>query len=139
MHFCGGENGNVRAWSLGGDKSSKYLGCSAAQASPQAAVPPGGMPGWSIALSSNGKTGGIVWAMMPYGDSNLSATNGRLLAFDAENLGKFADGSGEVVPLWDSQDWNWNFLHPKFNRPVPVDGKVLVPTYDGRVLVLGLA
>ncbi|HZR20567.1 MAG TPA: hypothetical protein VFE51_25015 [Verrucomicrobiae bacterium] len=138
MHFCGGENGNVRAWSVAANKSSTYLGCSAAAASPLAQVPPGGMPGWSIVLSANGQNDGIVWAMMPYGDANLGSTNGRLLAFDAENLSKFPDGSGQIAPLWDSQDWNWNFLHPKFNRPVAVGGKVLVPTYDGRVLVLGL-
>jgi hypothetical protein len=69
----------------------------------------------------------------------METTHGRLLAYDAANLARFADGSGELVPLWDSQTWNWVFLHPKFNRPVAVDGKVLVPTYDGRVLVLTLA
>ena len=26
MHFCGGENGNLRAWSINADKSSAYLG-----------------------------------------------------------------------------------------------------------------
>ena len=77
--------------------------------------------------------------MIPYGDANTTLTNGRLLAYDAANLSHFADGSGEIVPLWDSQDWAWNFLHPKFNRPIAVDGKVIVPTYDGRVFVLGLA
>jgi len=61
------------------------------------------------------------------------------LAYDAANSSHFADGSGEIVPLCDSQDWAWNFLHPKFNRPIAVDGKVIVPTYDGRVFVLGLA
>ena len=61
------------------------------------------------------------------------------IAYDAAQLGHYADGSGEFVPLWDSQDWSWDFLHPKFNRPVAVDGRILVPTYDGRVLVLGLA
>ncbi len=102
-------------------------------------VPPGGMPGWSIFLSANGNNDGVVWAMIPYGDANMKLTNGRLLAYDAANLANFADGSGEIVPLWDSQDWNWNFLHPKFNRPIAVDGKVIVPTYNGQVLVLGLA
>jgi hypothetical protein len=29
--------------------------------------------------------------------------------------------------------------HPKFNRPVAWNGKVFVPTYDGRVDVYGLA
>jgi hypothetical protein len=139
MHFCGGENGNLRAWTFGPNKSSLYLGCSAAVASADAPIPPGGMPGWSISLSANGKNDGVVWAMIPYGDANATLTNSRLLAYDAANLARFPDGSGEIVPLWDSQDWGWNFLHPKFNRPIAVGGKVIVPTYDGRVLILGLA
>lgn len=145
VHFCGGENGNVRAWVLKPDASSAYLGCSAAFASPDSVASPnpkgpkGGMPGWGIALSANGTTDGVLWGLMPFGDANTDKTNGRLLAFDAANFSRFADGSGEIVPLWDSQQWNWNFLHPKFNRPVPADGKVFVPTYDGRLLVLGLA
>jgi hypothetical protein len=147
MHYCGGENGNLRAWHLEGDLSSTYQGCSEAFASPDSAVSPdpnlnahGGMPGWSINLSANGAADGVIWAMMPYGDANKSPPpQSRLLAYDAENFGRFADGSGEVVPLWDSQDWAWNMLHPKFNRPVPVDGKVLVPTYGGELLVLTLA
>jgi PQQ-like domain len=145
MHFCGGENGNLRAWTVNGDKSSAYLGCSSAYASPDSVASPnpngphGGMPGWSIALSASGNTNGVVWGMIPYGDANMELTTGRLLAYDAANLGRFADGSGEIAPLWDSQDWNWDFLHPKFNRPIAVEGKVIVPTYDGRVLVLGLA
>jgi hypothetical protein len=145
MHFCGGENGNLRAWALKPDASSVYLGCSSAFASPDSVAlpnpsgPKGGMPGWSIALSANGGTDGIVWGMIPYGDANMELTAGRLLAYDAANLARFADGSGELVPIWDSQQWNWNFLHPKFNRPIAVDGKVLAPTYDGRLLVLGLA
>jgi hypothetical protein len=138
MHFCGGENGNLRAWTATPGKSA-YLGCSSAWASAEAPAPPGGMPGWSISLSANGEREGILWSMIPYGDANMNATNGRLLAYDAASLGRYADGSGELVPLWDSQDWNWNFLHPKFNRTIAVDGKVIMPTYDGRVLVLGLA
>jgi hypothetical protein len=145
MHFCGGENGNLRAWTVNADNSSTYLGCSAAFASAQCQEsanpngPKGGMPGWSIALSANEKNDGIVWGMIPYGDANMSLTNGRLLAYDAANLASFAGGAGEIVPLWDSQDWGWNFLHPKFNRPIVVDGKIIVPTYDGRILILGLA
>jgi hypothetical protein len=138
MHFCGGENGNLRAWKLSSNASA-YLGCSSAYASPNASNPPGGMPGWSITLSANGQNDGVIWAMIPYGDSNMAATNGRLLAYDAVNLGKFNGGAGELVPLWDSQAWNWNFLHPKFNRPIVADGKLVVPTYDGRVFVIGLA
>jgi hypothetical protein len=143
MHFCGGENGNLRAWNIATNLSSTYLACSSAIASPDSQASPfgikGGMPGWSIALSANGQQDGVIWAMIPYGDANTTLTNGRLLAYDATQFAHFNDGSSEIVPLWDSQDWGWNFLHPKFNRPVAVDGKVLVPTYDGRLFVLGLA
>jgi hypothetical protein len=139
MHFCGGENGNLRAWRLADNHSSTYLACSAAFASPESAVPAGGMPGWSITLSSNGGADAIVWAMIPYNDANMMITNTRLLAYDAQAFAHFGDGSGEIVPVWDSQDWNWNVFHPKFNRPVAVDGKVLVPTYGGELLVLTLA
>jgi hypothetical protein len=138
MHFCGGENGNVRAWKITANKLSNYLGCSAAFASPNAPSP-GGMPGWSLTLSANGNTGGILWGMMPYDDANMRVGPGRIMAFDAQNLSTFNDGGGELVPLWDSQDWNWTFDHPKFNRPVIADGKVLMPTYDQGLWVLGLA
>ncbi|MEX3936340.1 PQQ-binding-like beta-propeller repeat protein [Paraburkholderia phymatum] len=139
MHYCGGENGNLRAWQLNADKSSAYLACSEAYASPECTKPYGGMPGWSIALSANGGDSAVVWAMIPYGDANMTITNSRLLAYDAQDFGRYADGSGQIVPLWDSQDWNWNLLHPKFNRPIVVDGRVLVPTYGGELLVLTLA
>ena len=60
MHFCGGENGNLRAWTVKADKSSAYLGCSSAFASANVPESPngpkGGMPGWSIVLSANGAT-----------------------------------------------------------------------------------
>jgi hypothetical protein len=59
MHFCGGENGNLRAWRLNAGGTSRYLACSAEVASPQSPVPPGGMPGWMISLSANGETDGI--------------------------------------------------------------------------------
>jgi hypothetical protein len=43
------------------------------------------------------------------------------------------------VKLWDSQDWNQQFTYNKFGPPVVAAGKVLLPTYDGQVLVFGLA
>jgi hypothetical protein len=137
LHFCGGENGNLRAWKLQPDLSSEYLACSQAYASPQAQG--GGMPGWSIALSAAGGAGGVVWAMIPYGDANQQVTTSRLVAYDAADFAQFQGGGGEIVPLWDSQDWNWHILHPKFNRPVVADGRVLAPTYGGQILVLELA
>ncbi len=92
-----------------------------------------------IVLSANGDSDGIVWASIPYEDANLKASPGRFLAYDASNFGKFADGSGWIKPLWDSQQWNWKFSHNKFNRPVVWNGRVFLPTYDGDILVLGLA
>jgi len=141
MHFCGGENGNLRAWRLNADGTSTYLACSAEVASPQSPVPLGGMPGWMISLSANGSGDGIVWALAPAGDANMELTPGRLLAYDAENFGVYADGGKQLVVLWDSWDWGAGcaFTHPKFNRPVAWNGKVFVPTYDGRVDVYGLA
>jgi hypothetical protein len=141
MHFCGGENGNLRAWTLNADGSSTYLACSAESASPQAPVPPGGMPGWMISLSANDGDDGIVWALVPAADANMELTPGRLLAYDAQSFGLFANGSKQLTVLWDSWDWGEGcaFTHPKFNRPVAWNGKVLVPTYDGRVDVYGLA
>ncbi len=140
MHFCGGENGNLRAWTLNADGTSTYLACSAEVASPQSPVPLGGMPGWMISLSANGGDGGIVWALVPAGDANMELTPGRLLAYDPANFGVYSDGSKQLVVLWDSWDWGAGcaFTHPKFNRPVAWNGKVFVPTYDGRVDVYGL-
>jgi hypothetical protein len=141
MHFCGGENGNLRAWRLNADGTSTFLANSAESASPQAPVPPGGMPGWMISLSANGGTDGVVWALVPAGDANMELTPGRLLAYDAANFGTFGDGSHQLVVLWDSWDFGAGtaFTHPKFNRPVAWNGKLFVPTYDGRVDVYGLA
>jgi hypothetical protein len=139
LHFCWGENGNLRAWTMSGAGVSAYLACSAEVASAQSPVPLGGMPGGMISLSANGDSDGIVWASIPYTDANMELSPGRFLAYDAAQFGKYSDGSGSIVPLWDSQQWNWQFTHNKFNRPVVYNGRVLLPTYDGKVLVLGLA
>jgi hypothetical protein len=72
-------------------------------------------------------------------DANTQVSPGRFLAYDAADFGKFSDGSSWIKPLWDSQQWNWHFSHNKFNRPVVWNGRVFLPTYDGEVLVLGLA
>jgi PQQ enzyme repeat len=139
MHFCWGENGNLRAWSLAGAGASTYLGCSAEVASASAPVPPGGMPGGMITLSANGSTDAVLWASIPYTDANMEISAGRFLAYDAANLGTFSDGTGAIQVLWDSQQWNWQFSHNKFNRPVVWNGRIFLPTYDAQILVLGLA
>jgi outer membrane protein assembly factor BamB len=144
-HFCWGENGNLRAWALANTGVSTYLACSAevasaeSPASAQANGPHGGMPGGMISLSANGDQDGVVWASIPYTDANMEISPGRFLAYDAANFGQYSDGSGSMPPLWDSQQWNWQFSHNKFNRPVVWNGRIFLPTYDGTVWVLGLA
>jgi hypothetical protein len=145
--YCWGENGNLRAWSLQQDGRLTYQACSAEWASedspddPGANTPKGGMPGGMISVSGDGTTrhSGVVWALIPYADANMAVVAGRLLAYDATNFGTFGDGSKQLQVLWDSQDWNIQFSFNKFNRPVVFDGKLIVPTYDDRVDVYGLA
>jgi hypothetical protein len=144
--YCWGENGNLRAWSLKQDGRLTYLACSAEWASEDSPDDPGGgtkggMPGGMISLSANGTAphAGVVWALIPYADANMAIVAGRLLAYDATEFGTFGDGSKQLRVLWDSQDWNIGFSFNKFNRPVVFNGKLFVPTYDGRVDVYGLA
>ena len=139
--YCWGENGNLRAWSIAADGRVTYLACGAEVASPQAAVPPGGMPGGMLTLSANGAQPhtGIVWATVPYLDANRVVSQGRLLAYDATQFGVFADGSRQLRVLWDSEATGVPFTYNKFNLPVVANGRVYVPTYDGHVDVYGLA
>ncbi len=135
MLFNWGENENGRAWQLSA-AGCKYLACTAEVASPESPVPPGGMPGGMMSLSCNGQQRGtsILWACVPYQNANVMRSPGRLIAYDATNF-----RNGLLVKLWDSQDWNQQFSHNKFGSPVIANGKVFVPTYDGAVLVFGLA
>jgi hypothetical protein len=141
MLFCWGENGNLRAWSVGTNGVATYLACSAEVASAQSPVPPGGMPGAMMCLSVNGTTPNtaVLWACIPYLDANSVVSPGRLLAYDATSFGTFGDGSKQLRVLWDSQDWNLTFAFCKFTPPVVANGKLYVPTYGGRVDVYGLA
>ncbi|MGH9667358.1 MAG: hypothetical protein ACRD9L_23290 [Bryobacteraceae bacterium] len=134
MLFCWGENSNLRAWSIDNTGKASYLACSAETASPQSPVPPGGMPGGMMTLSANGQNNAVLWACVPFQDANRMVSTGVLYAYDATNLGTFADGSGAIRMLWTSPQYTYN----KFNVPVVSGGKVYVPTYDGKVDVYGL-
>jgi hypothetical protein len=139
MLFCWGENGNLRAWSLA-QGGITYLACGAEVASPEAPVPAGGMPGAMMCLGADGAQPGtgVLWACVPYGDANVGPTTaGRLLAYDASTFGTFGDGSKQLRVLWDSQQWNLQFTYNKFCPPVVANGRLIVPTYDGRVDVYG--
>jgi len=141
MLFCWGENGNLRAWTIGANGVTTYLACSAEVASAQSPVPPGGMPGGMMCLSTEGGTPNtaVLWACIPYLDANMMVSPGRLLAYDATSFSTFGDGNKQLRVLWDSQDWNLGFSFCKFTPPVVANGKLYVPTYDARVDVYGLA
>lgn len=140
MHFVGGENSALRAWSIAADGRTTYLAGGNEIASPQSPRPPGGMPGWSITLAANNGTDGIIVAMVPYQDSNMILSPGRFLVYDAQNFATNPDGSKRLQVIWDSEDWGPEhaFMHPKFNRPIVWKGRIYRPTYDGRIDVYGL-
>ena len=139
MLFTGGENGPVRAFAMtqnaNGTIALAYLGCGNVIASADV-PPPGGMPGTMMTLSANGtvEDTAVLWCLSPYGDANKTITPGRLVAYGADWI-----DNGQLVTIWDSQDWGIAYMHNKFDIPTCANGKLYVPTYDARVLVFGLA
>ena len=102
---------------------------------------PGGMPGGFCSLSSDANKVGtaVLWCSIPYGDGNATVTNGRLLAYDPEYLIANADGSKTLRVLWDSQQWNVQYLFNKFLPPMVWNRRVCLPNYNGGVDVYALA
>jgi hypothetical protein len=56
-------------------------------------------------------------------------------AYDATNLDPTPIDSAtpKLKLLWDSKKVGVKFNHAKFCTPLVVDGRLFVPTYDGRV------
>lgn len=141
--YVWGENARLRALSFNGqtfDTRPAAFG----DALPSKDTPGiGGMPGGSITVSSNGQNAntGIVWAMHAIsGDANKAVVAGIVRAYDASNFVAKADGTKQIVELWNSD------LDPKdslgngskVSAPMVANGKVYVATYDNRVQVYGL-
>jgi len=143
MLFNWGENECLRAWKVEASGIVTFFAKSSEVASAGAGGK-GGMPGGILAVSSNGKhaNSGIVWATTPLsGDANKFVVEGILRAYDASKLGHTnnADGTPRLRLLWDSKHIPGNhFSFSKFCPPVVADGKILVPTYDGRVDIYAL-
>jgi hypothetical protein len=142
MIFTWGENESLRAWKLDPNSGTvTFVGRGAEVASAALAAAPtgvGGMPGGMLALSSNGTTAntGIVWALAPVdGDANHDVVAGIARAYDATNLDAtpLDPWTPRLKLLWDSQRAGVTFHHSKFCTPVVADGRLFVPTYDGRV------
>jgi hypothetical protein len=145
--LCWGENSTLRMWSIYPTPGRApyvniiYRAAGEEYASPDAAVPPGGMPGGFMCLcydQARPAETPVLFATIPYGDANREVTRGRLLAYD---LTQFKEGpNGAVIPLlWSSDRWGLDFTFCKFTPPVVADGNLYVQTYSGRVDVYGLA
>jgi outer membrane protein assembly factor BamB len=143
MLFCWGENECLRAWTIDAAGNVSFVAKSAEIASARMGGK-GGMPGGFLAVTSNGSTPntGIVWATAPVShDANKFVVEGILRAYDATALDVHpnADGTPRLKLLWDSKHIPGNtFSFSKFCPPVVADGRVLVPTYSGRVDVYTL-
>jgi outer membrane protein assembly factor BamB len=132
--YVWGENDFLRAFRLSG-ASFEPLATGAA-------LPPFGMPGGAMTLSSRSQLGrgipgtGVLWAVTPLvGNANHATVPGLLRAYNAETL----------TPLWDSNAPVDRLMTlAKFNPPVVARGRVYVPTFGtdpadgGRVMVYGI-
>jgi hypothetical protein len=124
--YTWGENDFGRMWRFNGTTFNTPA------ASVSNVLPPQGMPGGMMSLSSNGSGNGILWVTMPLsGDANHSSVPGVLRAFDATNLTR---------ELWNSTmnaaDNMMNFS--KGSAPVIANGKVYLASLSRSVGVYGL-
>jgi hypothetical protein len=136
--FAWGENSQLHKWKVSSTGALTYVAESNEYASDNVREkPPGGMPGGFCSGSSNGADpdSALLFCTIPYGDANSQVVNGRFLVYDPVHLA--ADGSLKV--LWDSQQWNIQFLFNKFNPPVVDGGQIYVPNYNGGVDLYRLA
>jgi hypothetical protein len=142
MIFDWGENESLRAWRINTATGAvTFVGKGAEVASADLAAAPtgfGGMTGGMLALSSNGTnpSTGIVWSTAPLaGNANSGVVPGIARAYDATVLDStpIDPQTPRLKLLWDSTRSNVAFHFSKFCVPVVADGRLLVPTYDGRI------
>jgi hypothetical protein len=136
--FAWGENSQLHKWKVTSAGALTYVAESHEYASANVRErPPGGMPGGFCSGSSNGAdpNSALLFCTIPYGDANAQIVGGRFLVYDPVHLA--ADGALKV--LWDSQQWNIQFLFNKFNPPVVDGGQIYVPNYNGGVDLYRLA
>jgi hypothetical protein len=138
--LLGGENAQVHKWRIT-PAAASYEGEGAEYASSDLrGRPPGGMPGAMCAGSSNGIAAAsyLLVCVLPYGDSNATVAPGHVVVYDPVHV-----VNGVIPTLWDSGNWGahdpssqWFCMMNKFDPPVIDGGEVIVPCYDGRVMVL---
>ncbi len=153
MLFVWGENAPLRAWALKQNGQITFLAESQETASAFSTIY-NAMPGGMISVSANGNVGGVVWGSVPVkgnwngrendGNANQQIVEGVLRAYDASTFeGTNANGNPRMKLLWQSttpgnpQPRDTRYTYDKFCPPVIADGKVLLATYDGRVIIYG--
>jgi outer membrane protein assembly factor BamB len=139
MLFAWGENSELRAYALDGSGRAALLAHGAELASAALATSAngmGGMPGGMLSVSADGGRQGVVWGTAPIdGDANMEAVAGIVRAYDAQEFDPAPDGTTlRLRLLWQQA----GFTYSKFCPPVVADGRLPVPTYDGRVDVYQL-
>jgi hypothetical protein len=137
--FVWGENEALKAYNY--DFATKRITVFRAQGTQFASgnmLPPGGMPGGRLVVSSNGTTPGtgVVWGVYPtQGDANSKVVPGALVAYDATTV-----LNGATLKQLFHSDANaanklGNFA--KFSTPVVANGKVYVGTFSNKVVQYG--
>lgn len=151
MLYVWGENAPLRTWALKPDGEVAFLAESQETASAFSTVY-NAMPGGMITLSADGGGSGVVWGSVPVksiwngretnGNANQEIVEGVLRAYDASTFeGTNPNGNPRMKLLWQSttpgnpQPGDTRYTYDKFCPPVVADGKVLLTTYDGRVIV----
>jgi hypothetical protein len=127
--YMWGENDFGRRWGYNGSTLNTPAN------SVTTVIPPLGMPGGMISLSSNGQQAGtgVLWATMPLsGDANHDSVPGVLRAFNAENL---------TQQIWNSTltSSDNTMVFAKGSSPVVANGKVYVASLSNAISVYGPA
>jgi hypothetical protein len=142
MLFGWGENGVLRAFTLGASGHARLAAHGTDYASADLAnfsnTTLGGMPGGMLFASSNANQGSIIWTTAPLnGDANQTVVDGAFRAYGADSWGP-NDTNADGVPRLKKIFEQTGFKYSKFCPPVVADGRVIVPTYEGRVMVYTL-
>ena len=125
--YIWGENDFGRRWGYNGSTLTTPAN------SVTTVIPPLGMPGGMISLSSNGSQAGtgVLWATMPLsGDANHDSVPGVLRAFNAENI---------TQQLWNSTltPTDNTMVFAKGSPPIVANGKVYVASLSNAISVYG--
>ncbi|MBV8507366.1 MAG: hypothetical protein JOZ11_16360, partial [Alphaproteobacteria bacterium] len=107
--FAWGENSQLHKWKVSSTGALTYVAESHEYASNNVREkPPGGMPGGFCSGSSNGAdpNSALLFCTIPYGDANTQVVTGRFLVYDPVHV----TPDGFLKVLWDSQQWNIQFV-----------------------------